>query len=182
MVDLKEKMRELIKAERDYYYKYISSQDLNSDKEKNVPPMVMDEYKRLKHRKERFGDECASHPELFDVLTPWMVDVVGKGSCSEELKKETICSMNFENGISKQGNLADIIQRFVKDNNFKITDRSFSCDSWQIGIPCNEFESRRLCTLLHHRFKKAIEVGLIKIQRHFWHWRFSDLYNWNDIE
>lgn len=41
-------------------------------------------------------------------------------------------------------------------------------------MTCTEMEARRLCTLIHLRFHKAIDMGLIKVVRHWWHWHLLE--------
>lgn len=167
---LKEKMRKLMKAEQDFYKQHIQSKP-----DKEIPENIIDEHRMLQHKITHFGDECASYPELFDILEQWMVDVKGQKDCNEEMIKEVCDTLDFEKAISEIGDLPDMIQQFVKEHGFKITDRGFGCGGWHIGVPCNEINARRLCYLLHLNFPLQIRAGIIRVERHFWKWRFPDL-------
>jgi hypothetical protein len=134
------------------------------------------------------GARLASYPELFDELQPWMVDISGKGSCSNERLEKTIMTIDapdedkFKAFIDEFGNLASEIQAFIIDAGFEITDRGGGSCGWDLGIPCNEPDSRRLCTLLHSKYAKAIELGLITVYRKFWDWKVPEIRNFNGVE
>lgn len=147
----------------------------------NLPEELKQRRKSLHHDVEQYGKELAARPEFFDIMQPWMVDVVGcKGDGCDV--KEVLEDLDFKKMIEQQGPLAAQVQKFITECGFEITDRGGGGGSWHVGVPCNDVEARKLCSLVHIQFKKAIDYKLIKVIRHFWGWKLPTLPNWNAVE
>jgi len=120
----------------------------------------------------KYGEYLAGHPLFFDIMKHWMVDVKGKGAGTGEDIEEGLESLDFFEMTEKiGGGLAKSIRGVIEENGFKITDAGGCVESWHLGVPCNEIDSRRLCTLIYMKFGKAIKAGLILVERKFWGWK-----------
>lgn len=145
---------------------------------KQIPDKILAQREILHRDTESFGKELAARPEFFDVMQPWMVDVKGEGDGIDVLALE---DLDFKRMIEQQGPLASQIQNFITNNGYHITDRGGGAKNWHVGVPCNEAEARRLCSMLHIQFKKAIDSGIIRVVKHFWGWKLPTLYNWDAV-
>jgi hypothetical protein len=134
----------------------------------------------LRNKIKHLEAEIASYPEMFDILEPWMVDISGKGECSQERLERSLYD-GMKEFVDQFGNLASEVQSFVTAAGFNITDRAGGCGGWDLGVPCTEMDSRRLCTLLHGRFAKAIKLKLFKVSRTWWGWCVPGVRNWDDV-
>ncbi|MDO8640087.1 MAG: hypothetical protein Q7R33_00920 [Nitrosarchaeum sp.] len=184
------KLATCMKLEMDFHNEHMQAANYeamsNSGSVIELSKTLRDQYDQLRRNTERCGEELATYPELFDVMECWMVDV--KGSCRTQINdiNQVFSSDNLVDEIKslvdQTGNLTHSITQFVEQHGFVITDRGCGCDSWHIGVPCNDSNARRLCSLLHLTYSKAIELNLIKVVKHFWGFKLPGLKNWNDLE
>lgn len=116
----------------------------------------------------RFGEELAAMPQFFDVLQCWMVEVNGFAEVSEITSQD----FDLEDTLNRLGGLAQAVQTFVLKHDFKVTSRSNGVGYWELGVFCSEQEARRLCSLLHDKFAKAIQSRQVQVTRKFWGWRW----------
>jgi hypothetical protein len=143
-------------------------------------PNEVEQAEKLKQAVNSYGKQLASDPFFFDIMIQWMVDVKGNNSefeCNDLNTLTQVVENDTDDLINQQGSLANQVQKVIESNGFQITDRGIGGNRWHVGVPCNEVDSRRLCSLLNQTFKKSLELGAIKIVRHFWEWRLPTLYN-----
>lgn len=178
-----ELMAAAIKAEMDLYERVsgeIGNQSFSAGNSIEWSKEDKEKREAIQRDTKHLEAEIASYPEMFDILEPWMVDISGKGECSQERLERSLYN-GMEEFVNQFGNLASEIQSFITASGFKITDRAGGCGSWDLGVPCTEMDSRRLCTLLHGRFAKAIELKLLKVSRRWWGWCVPGVRNWDDV-
>ncbi len=187
------KMYELMKKEMDHYYKniqpIIDSAPYHIDKNGNhigssieIPEEIKKEKEILENNVKSFEKELAAYPHICPILEYWMVDIYGDyGEAGEKEMEKVLNDLDFKSYIEAQGSIPSTIQKFIENQGFKITDRGGGVGGWNIGVPCNDGESNRLCCLLHDKFKNLIDKKYIKILKVFWGYRLPGLRNWNDV-
>lgn len=174
-----------MKKEYDFYQEHIEPIIIAASKnEENIsieiPDNIQHKYDMIRDDVNLCGDELASYPELFDVMQCWMIDVCGEGfkEIPEDFLEKEI---DIEDFLDQYGNLAHSISDFVKLSGFTITDRGGGTTGWHIGVPCNDSDANKLCSLLHNNFAGAIELDLIAVYKRFWGHRLPNLYNWDSL-
>jgi len=128
-------------------------------------------------------EEVASFPRMKYCILPWMVDVCGN-CCEVEVDSIERVSkdLDFENFINSCGSVAESVQNSIRSWGFKITDSGGGVGGWHVGVPCDDYHSEQLCSLLHKKFAYAIEKGYITVYKRFWGFKIKDLYNWDEVE
>lgn len=171
-----QKMAQLMLAEKEFIEAHPNLKET---------PVEIEQAEKLKKAINLYGKQLAADPFFFDIMIQWMVDV--KGNNSEfEYNDLNILTQGVENDvddlINAQGSLANQVQKVIESHGFQITDRGIGGNRWHVGVPCNEADSRSLCSLLQQTFRKSLEVGAIKVVRHFWEWRLPTLYNFDALD
>jgi len=150
---------------------------------------ILEGLKKLQSWQKRLGEILYAHPLTRHLMHTWMVDVKGAGGFgfkSESKMKEALEELaDGRKGdfISRQGALPKSIHDAIVKAGFHITDAGGGCGGWHIGVPGNDTEADRFCDFMHWKFKKAIEVGMIRIHKMFWGYpRLYNLRNEGDCE
>lgn len=134
----------------------------------------------------RFSERCAANPELWPEMQQWMIDISGKseaapldqkGAIEEQLGALMSSGAEF---AAKHGSLMYTVRHAIEALDLRITDCGGGLGAWDLGVPCDEADAQRLCSLLHLRFHSAISVGLMTVRRRYWGWRFKAIYNASD--
>jgi len=69
--------------------------------------------------------------------------------------------------FQRLGGMPNSISRALSQIGYQQHSREVMRGGWRIGMRCTEGASRRLCALLHRRFRAAIESGAISVERRF---------------
>lgn len=115
----------------------------------------------------RLLNKCDSvilgHPDSYDRVRCWMVDVVGSNSeCSvsraliDDIANDATQGLEHRY-IEKFGSLASEVRTFVSQWN--LTDSGGGGGFWHLGCKCTEAEAKELCSSLYVRFSHAIDCG-----------------------
>jgi len=129
-----------------------------------------------------FGNRLAAMPALFDVMESWLVTIVGRQGISEETADEAIRTNNREDMIERTGALATGVRDYLRSQGFIIRDVGAGEDGWDMCGRCTEKMSRTLCTDLHQRYVRAINMKLISVSRRFGGHYLPGLYTWQDAQ
>ena len=115
--------------------------------------------------------EIIAHPESFDKVRLWMVDVTGKmGDIPAHLMDERAREYieKSHEAVDRAGPLAQSVRQFIERQGFDVTDSGYGAGEWTVGAYCTEPEARRLAVLLYKQFTKAIAHGLLRVERLLW--------------
>ena len=108
-----------------------------------------------------------------------MIDV--RGSQAEaKITKELVGEINrdAEEGLGHEyiehfGALPTEVRRVMAMWN--LTDSGGGCGCWHLGCHCTEQEAKDLCTELYRIFHRAIDAGLLVVERKLWSLRLADV-------
>ena len=121
-----------------------------------------------------------AHPDGFEKVYCFMVDVHGNRLCLDEQKAiaelEQLNAELLEEGpaiVGKYSELAATVRDFLQgfcDEHFgaQFTDSGAGCSSWHFGCHCTEQTSLVLCIALHEKFAYEVEHNVLSIDRHPW--------------
>jgi len=119
-------------------------------------------------------DKVLGHPESFDNVRNWMVNVNG-----QERRDESSLEVDLEALVEEQdkvverlGGLPTSVRNVMKE--FNLTDSGIGSTGWNLGCHCTEKEAKQLCTILYKRFAKAISEELLVVERKPWALQLKD--------
>lgn len=142
------------------YYRLERRMDATSTKEHRQA--------RSKRRQQK-QSEIMAHPESFDNVRCWMIDITGKITDLYEGKPRKIARQYLREAAANCSNaMEQTVRTLLDENGFKIDGSGMDTGQWSLGAHCTEPESRRLCYLLYNRFATDISHGLLRVERRLW--------------
>jgi hypothetical protein len=175
-------MAQFMKAEKDFYDQHLKARRPKTDKEAEALLSLQRQLEVLRARTRQFGNIVAADPNLFDVIESWIVCVEGKGSVAKETLKSFEESADIDELIDRASNLGSSVKQFMRSAGYFICDMGAGAGGWDIGVRCTNKDSMDLCTVLHRKFRSAIDMGLLEISRKLGEHRLPGLYNYEDAE
>jgi len=133
----------------------------------------------------RLAESSAANPILYPHMMCWMVDVsgfsdaapagtLGSPEATSQLEELMTDPAAF---AARHGSLMHTVRLVLEENGLTVTDSGGGGGQWDLGVPCDDATAAAVCNLLHARFTRAIESGVLVVRRRFWRWRFRQLYN-----
>ena len=133
----------------------------------------------------RLAESSAANPMLYPHMMCWMIDVSGRseaapagalGSPEATAQLDELLT-NPTAFAARQGSLMHTVRAALEEQRLTITDSGGGGGHWDLGVPCDDAMAAAVCNLLHVRFARAIESGVLIVRRRFWRWRFRQLCN-----
>jgi hypothetical protein len=155
------------------------------------------ELKFARNKIDNLNEALYSMPWFKSKMKAWMVDIkfgnenlfsdkkCSGGNCSIKDAEEKIDLLtNDPEAFTEKtgGSLMKQVSDFLKSEGYTITDRGGSEYGGHIGCPCTDEEFERLTTLIHIRYKKAIESGMIFPKLAWFKPKLPGFYNDDAIE
>lgn len=175
-------MARFMKAEKDFYDEHLKARRPKTQEEVETLEKRQKQLEILRARTRQFGNIIAADPNLFNVIEPWIVCVEGKESVTQKTLKSFVESADIDELINRASNLGASVKEFMRSAGYFICNMSAGEDGWDIGVRCTNKDSMDLCTVLHRKFRLAINMGLLEISRKFGEHRLPGLYNYEDAE
>lgn len=145
-------------------------------------PRAQKRLKALESERKSFLNQMASDPTLRPHMWCWMVDISGKQEPAWVAEGRNPQGQEFEDSVKAKNLLSSDVRKVIEDAGFRITDSGSGCGGWDLGVPCNDEESRRLCDLLHTKFRDHIDADLLEVHLKFWGWHINGIRNVTDAE
>lgn len=118
----------------------------------------------------RLAESSAADPLLYPHMVCWMVDITGSSDAAVPPLGVTPTDPR-----GSTGSLQFAVRQALDEHNLTYTDSGTGDDRWDISVHCNDGDVATTCHLMHTRFSKAIDSGLLRVRRRFWRWRFKAL-------
>ena len=133
----------------------------------------------------KLAESSAANPMLYPHMMCWMIDINGRSEAApagplgspeatRQLEELTTDPAAF---AARNGSLMHSVRVALTEQGLVITDSGSGGGRWDLGVPCDDAMASAACQLLHIRFARAIESGVLVVRRRFWRWRFRQLYN-----
>lgn len=146
-------------------------------KKRRIDRGALDGDKSAERREKLLRDRIMAHPDGFEKLRYFMVDVHGYLVVEKHLHAGEFAEALAERGHEVVADHAGELAREVRECIMRasetypgvlLTDSEAGSDSWLFGAHCTEETSRKLCQILYARFGSEIEKGVIVVERHDW--------------
>lgn len=136
-----------------------------------IPPDLRQQLAQHNSEIQTFGAQLNAIPEFQDVMPHWNVTITGLQSIEPDfidaLGKAPDRGRAMDEAFQRLGGMPNAISRCMAQVGFTQHSREVMRNGWRIGMRCTEGASRRICAILHRRFRSAIESGSISVERHF---------------
>lgn len=137
-----------------------------------VPTARKNEYQRLCAAAARFGAQMNSDPELMDLLMMWTVSVRSSQTISQAVlghipKDSSVPMKDLREVLMGIGGMPRAVMLAIEDQGFYANACDLNQSGWGIGAKTTEMGSRRLCAMLHRKFRKAISSDVVGVERWF---------------
>jgi hypothetical protein len=161
------KAKELLNARNEFAKTHLEGRPPNQ-----VPEARKKEYQRLCSAAGRFGAQMNSDPELMDLLMMWTVSVRSSQTISQavlgRIPTDTPVPMKkVREVLMGIGGMPRAVMLAIEDQGFYANACDLTQSGWGIGARTTEMGSRRLCSMLHRKFRKAISTEVIGVERWF---------------
>jgi len=96
----------------------------------------------------------------------YMLDFWGNtGNADGEAMMEALKTMDFKDALAKQGSLPQVIEAWVVQENYKVSDRGLGGDRWHLGIPFDDLtEAFAFFVRAEKKFQMAIEKKWVSLK------------------
>jgi hypothetical protein len=141
-----------------------------------------DEDARYEYERKKIEELILGHPDSFDRVRCWMVDVHGYRVCTHDSDAENERDMRQmlddlqEKGPAALDSVGDLARsvRVSMDGMAPITDASAGCESWHLGAHCTFAEARKICEKLYKVYAMEIDKGILRVERILWSLRLVE--------
>lgn len=167
--------RDLLSAARDEIKSLYGERD-SSDLSREIPEEVRRQRERAGARLEALEARILARPHLRPLFRNIMFDICGRDGCATEEGMMDLVdeySSGNKNALEAISNLAGDIRKDLENQGYNITDSGGGMTGWHLGVHCTEEEANTLSAYLHNVYARALEVGMIELERKPWSLSFK---------